>query len=724
MIKSTITKMSAITIALQFGAMHVTLAQGVNQLEEVVVTARKKSNVESAQDVPLSVTALQGDMLEKSFVATLTDVGKFAPAAQFNDNGTMPGTANFILRGMGFFGSIPSDEPAVGIFLDGVYLGVNSGALGNVDLLESVEVLRGPQGTLFGRNVTGGAVQLRSKRPSDEFEAKISGRLESYEGYRTAFYVSSPISDTFSASLATSYRENGDYLDNKFPGGEDRGESENFFIRPIGVYTPTDKLQMTVIYEYQDQTTDGLMAKDLLGDVATYNLKDFDIAPNINDTKGDFETQQLTLEFEYELGNGVLTTIVGWRDIETTALFDADVSSRDLLAADQRVYQDQTSIEVRYAWSPLDSLDLTTGIYYFKQDVKNEETRYFGSLAGNVVQAAQGELAADSSAIFTQGDWRISEEFVLTTGIRYTEETKDAAVASFPASLAVPGDCDPSAGTCNYSFKDDKSWDYYSGLVSLKWQFSEDAQAYTSWTRGQRSGGYNLRNSLSAGSVPGPYDEETVDAFEIGLKSEMMNRRLRLNVAAYQNQYTDLQRTVFGPGGGVSQIKLNAADAVIQGVEIEVTALLSESFTLTGWVAYTDASYDEFVGFDVDGDGNPDPELAKDLDFASVPKESAFVQLSYFHDMANGLELTASGSAKYSGKRFGDEKNVVELDSYTAVDATVGIGNSDDGWQVSLFGKNLTNEEYTDFSIISAGIKGLWSVSKPRTFGVEVSYSF
>lgn len=697
---------------------------GSRTLEEVVVTARKMSNVESAQDIPLAVTAMQGDVIEKNFVATLTDVGKFAPAAQFNDNGTMPGTANFLLRGMGFFGSIPSDEPAVGIFLDGVYLGVNAGALGNVDMLESVEVLRGPQGTLFGRNVTGGAVQLRSKRPADEFEGRIAGRIENYEGYRASLYVSSPVTSELKTSLAASYRENGDYLENKFPGGDDRGESKNLFIRPIGVYSPSDILEITLIYEYQDQSTDGLMAKDLLGDIDTYNLGDFDITANTNNTKGDFETQQLTMEAVYDIGDGVLTAVAGWRDIETIAFFDADVSSRDLLAADQAVYQDQVSLEVRYAWSPVDNLDLTTGVYYFQQDVKNEEVRHFGALAMNAKQAAQGELTADSSAFFAQGDWRFMRDYSLTLGARYTQESKDASVASFPSSLAASGDCDPNTLECNYSFNDDENWGYFSGIAALKWQISDDAQAYVSWTRGQRSGGYNLRNSLAAGSTPGPYDEESVDAFEVGAKTELLDRKLRLNLSAYYNEYQDLQRTVFAPGGGVAQVKLNAADAVIQGIEVEATALLSDNWTLTSWVAYTDAAYDEFVGFDVDGDNVPDPEEAKDLDFASVPDLSAFAQLTYTHYLDSGMELNFSGSAKYSGERYGDERNIVKLKSYTTIDASMGLLSADSKWKISLFGKNLTNEEYTDFAILASGIKGLWGISKPRTFGFDVSYSF
>lgn len=699
--------------------------EAAGALDDIVVTARRMSAAERAQDIPLSITALRGDALTENQVATLADVSRLVPAARLNDNGTMPGTANFLMRGMGFFGSIPSDEPAVGVFLDGVYLGVNSGVLGNLDAMESVEVLRGPQGTLFGRNVTGGAIVLRSRRPTDEFEFDARVSAGEYESRRASFFVGGPVAPGFDLSLAGSYRENGDMFENRFPGGQDRGESDAMFIRPVAVFQPFANADLTLIYEHQEYNSDGLVAVDLLADIVLYDLGDFEVTPNTNDTFGDFRTDHFTAELVWDIGPGVLTAVAGWRDTESEVFFDADNSSRDLLAAFQNVYQDQRSLEVRYAWSPTDAISATIGAYYFDQNVENRELRVFGALAGNARQAAAGLLDASSAAVFAQGDIRFAENFVLTLGGRYTTETKDAQVASFPASLATAGDCNPTTLVCNFAFQDEEDWGYFSGLAALRWHFSDNAQAYISITRGQRSGGYNLRNSLSAGSTPGPYDEEVVDAIEAGVKSEFFDRRVRINASIYNNSYADLQRTVFAPGGvGVAQIKLNAADATIRGFELETSALLTDRLTFDGWIAYTDASYDEFRGFDVNGDGVPDPDLAKELDFASVPAWSAFAQLTYEHPFDNGATLRLRGSVNYADSRFGDERNTVEIDSYVTGDASAALTLPGDQWTLTVFGRNLADEMVSDFVIISSGIRSLWAPSAPRMFGVELAYSY
>lgn len=694
-------------------------------LDEVVVTARKLGAAERAQDVPIAITALRGEALTENFVVTLTDVGQLVPAARLNDNGTMPGTANFLMRGMGFFGSIPSDEPAVGVFLDGVYLGVNSGVLGNLDMLESVEVLRGPQGTLFGRNVTGGAILLKSRRPTDTFEMDARVSVAEHETHRASAFVGGPVAPGVMVSIAGSYRENGDYFENVLPTGQDRGESESTFVRPVVVFEPSPTTKLTLIYEHQKHTSDGLVAIDLISDKTLFGMSDFQVSANTNDTYGNFETNHAIAEFEWEIGGGVLTAIGGWRESASEVFFDADGSSRDLLAAFQNVYQDQRSVEVRYAWSPFDTVSGTVGVYYFDQNIENRELRRFGALALNARQAAAGLMDASSWAAFAQGDWEFAPKFTLTLGGRYTSETKEAHVASFPATLLGAGDCNATTQVCNFAFNNEKDWGYFSGLAALRWQFSENAQTYVSLTRGQRSGGYNLRNSLSAGSTPGPYDEEVVDAFEVGVKSEFFDRRLRLNASAYHNAYKDLQRTVFAPGGvGVAQIKLNAADATIQGLELEVQALLTDQLKLDGWISYTDASYEEFRGFDVNGDGVPDPAIAKDLDFASVPPLAGSIALSYEQPFSNGASLRARGSINYTDDRFGDERNTVNLPSYVTGDASIAFTLPGGHLTLTAFGKNLADEQYSDFVIISSGIRGLWAPSAPRTFGLELGYKY
>jgi iron complex outermembrane receptor protein len=673
-------------------------------LEEVVVTARKKASGEAVQDVPIAITAVSGDIIENRLFMDLTDVGSIAPNVQLSAVGTLPGTANFFIRGMGVFGSIPSDESAVGVFLDGIYLGVNSGAVTNLFDVESVEILRGPQGTLFGRNVTGGAVSVKSGRPTEEFEGKARvGAGNESQGW-VDLALGGRLSEKWLGKVAAGYRTNGDYFDNTT--GPDRGEASSFYVRPTAVYNATDDLSVTFIGQYEEFDGDGVISKNVaLTDV----LDDHQLATDL-DGEAEYDVKHLIADVDWNVGDkGNVRIIAGWRETFTGAELDGDGQPKAVPKvhsnAPWAVYQEQTSLELRYNTPIMESSDLTVGVYYLDQDVTYEESRLLNlGYETDKVVGAGAELDHSSWAIFGQSDIGLSEVLTLIVGARYTSEEKSAEIGSF-------GFCDDFGSNCDFDFVDDDGWSFVSGNTTLKWDMSDNSQSYVGWTRSFRSGGYNLRNTLPAS--PGPYDEEQVDAFEIGVKSDLLDGRMRVNAAIFHNEYSDLQRTIIidDPNTGIRQEKANAADATIQGLEIELNAIITDSFRIDLSAGFIDAEYDSFKG------GDPSNDLP------NVPETNGNITLLYSHALGDG-EIEARGAATYTDSQYGDVANSpeIQLDSYTVVDGSLSYTFPGQSLRISLWGKNLTDEEYTNFAL--SGLNALWAIAPPRRYGVELNYAF
>jgi iron complex outermembrane recepter protein len=680
-------------------------AQAEISMEEVLVTVRKKGNAESLQEVPVAVTAVNGDLIEQRFFNDLTDLGNIAPNVSLSPAGSLPGTANFFIRGMGVFGSIPSDETAVGVIQDGVYLGVNAGALTNLFDLESVEILRGPQGTLFGRNVTGGAVVVNSRRPQAEFGGSVRARVGNYGKYSVDAAVGGSLTqdEKVLGRVAVGYQSNDDYFDNI--AGPDRGEGETRYLRPSISFQPDSDLKITLIGEFNTFDGDGVISKNIsLRD----SLDDHQLATDI-DGKAEYTVKHLVADIDWGLSVGDLRIIAGWRDTVVKGELDGDGQPNPAPKvhsnAPWETLQDQLSLEVRYFTPVTSRADLTVGLYYFDQGVEYTESRTLNlGYPSDVYLGAGAELDHSSYAVFAQSDISLSDEWTLTLGTRYTSEDKDAKIASF-------GSCDEVGRNCSYDFVDDDSWSFVSGNIALKWQFAESAQLFSSWTRSFRSGGFNLRNTLP--SVPGPYNEEQVDALEFGLKSDIADGKIRFNASVFSNEYTDLQRTVIvnDPNTGVRQDKLNAADATIQGIEIELAFIINENFRLDLSGGLIDASYDKFGGGDVN------------WDLPNVPETNGNLSLPYNRQAYNG-EMEARVSATYTDSQFADVENtpILELDAYTIVDGSVSYWFPGDKVRLSLFGKNLTDEEYTNFAL--GGLNTLWAIAPPRTYGLELNYSF
>ena len=599
-------------------------AEADNLLEVVTVTATKKGHAEDVQDVPLAVTAYGADQLEALNFRNLTSLSYTMPNVQLENIGTTAATANFSIRGLGINSSIPSIDPTVGVFVDGVYMGINSGVLFDSFDVEGVEVLRGPQGVLFGRNVTGGAVLLRTKSPGDTLE--LSGRVAAETGpnYIADASMSGPlIEGVLSGKLAAYHNDDAGWFTNKLNDSR-FGEARQTIVRPALRWIPTEQLELILRMEHGEADGDGPAGQNH----ALFARDSFDFSI---DEEGFFDSEwnQAFLEASLEVGfgDGTITNIFGWRDYESTGLDDIDSTPALSFHAGFATDQDQVSDELRYAGS-FGRAELTTGLYYFQQDLLYIERRLLAN--GLVDRTGGGDGDFSTSGAFAAVDWALSETFTLNLGVRYTREKKEARVATIRAG----GGSIPS-GTIVPDFADSESWDDVSPRVGVQWMPAQDSQLYAYWAKGFRSGGYNFRNT-DPGVTPGPFDSEDQSSYELGWKQDLVDGRVRLNAAAFHNQIKRIQREINTPGAlGVTQVIRNVGDATIQGGELEARVRVTDGLTLALQAGYTDGEYDS-IDFDLNGDA-----LINDADFAlELPRLSPW---TYGASIVYDLQLGALG---------------------------------------------------------------------------------
>lgn len=698
-------------------------------LDDVVVTARKRASGEAVQDTPIAITALSEAQYRAVFADDLIDVGELAPNVEFKGS-TIVGLQNFTVRGMGVTGSTPSDSPTVGIFQNGVFWGSNYGALLDTFDVELIEILRGPQGTLFGRNVTGGAVLVRTKRPDGSYDFEAEAAVGSYGRFDMSAAGQFPIVEgMLSGRLVGLYRSYDGYYTNLVTG-DDYGASTTELVRGSLVFTPVDAFDMTLVAEHYSETGDSTPVIGIEQPGTLPYVNGFRQPSDYRDIyldrpgRSEIVVDSVTLEANLDLGHGIVTSVTGYRDVFNKNFTDFDGTAFSGFNQSILFSSEQLTQEIRYASTFSDWFKVTVGAYYFDLEHSFREGR---NLSNNATIFASGnELGQESTAFFGEADFRFRETWTLTLGARYTEESITARSRPFggcplPATTDLNRHLDLTT-PCDLGPSDTADYSDVSPKVGLTWQPDRNNLFYATATRGFRSGGFSLRGS----ALTPPFNSEQVEAFELGYKGDLFDNRLRFNVAAFNNAYEDLQRTIVfvSPTLGTFQKTGNAAEATIRGIEIDTTLQATDNLVLTGSYGYTDAQFESFVGLDVTGDGVPDPDLAAQLDFVRVPKHTWNVSANYEHPLENGSRLRFRAAASYTGHQYLDDLNLLEQPAYTLYDASFTWVSPDGRWEASAFVKNLTDEEYAYYSA-SLGALGLIELAgAPRTAGFKVSYNY
>ncbi len=710
--------------------------------DEIVVMADKRGNT-LAQDLPLALNVFGADDIARRHVEDLQSLSYAMPNVQLEDIATARGIANFSIRGVGVNSSILATDPAVGVFVDGVYQGVNAGSITEGFDLQAIEVLRGPQGTLYGRNVTGGAVLVRTAAPTDVFEMRGRVAVETGLNVITEGVISGPLAEgVLSGRLALYHANDEGWFENDFDGSQ-FGENETSIYRGTLRFTPTRDLEFLLRAEQGFVDGDGPAGQNH----ALFDRGSFDFAIN-NSGYAATDWEQVTLETNWNVGfgDGVITNIAGWRAVEVP--WSADIDSTPNFTFHTRVLntQEQWSEELRYAGT-FGIADVTVGLYYFEQDVLYIDERNLspaavpGSGCGPFdaalcrVGGGQGEFS--TAAAFANVDWRLSDTLTLSTGLRYTHEEKDARISRVRAAtdnldgpLVVTGEgiVGGSIDDRTLNFSDapySLSWNDTSPRVALQWRPNDTTNIYASWSRAFRSGGVNFRvASLGTATVAQPprtYDAEEVEAIELGWKQDFADGRGRVNLALFHNTIDNMQRETNVPGiSVVQQTTLNAGDAVIYGAELEARYAVTDGLTLAAYAGYTHGEYDrlftDFTG-DLIIDGR---DLA--LEIPRVAPWSYGVSIDYVTPLAGG-EVSARLAYNHRDAAFYSDNNVGRLAEADMVDASIAYGPADGRWSLAAYGENLLDEAtWGNDTIIGGGSPPptFSPLNKGRVLGLEL----
>lgn len=720
-------------------------------LEEVVVTAARRA--ESAQDVAVALTALSSQSLEDANVVDISDIGFLAPNVQLQPVSTFPGFATFTMRGIGTgANSIRTLDPTVNVMIDGMVVATQiAGQLDAFDY-ETVEVLRGPQGIFFGRNSIAGAIQMRTGKPSEEFGGRVKVGVGSQSLVQLEGVVEGSMSNTLRGKLAVQYRSfDGYFEDNNGgtfipapnnPSGTEPGtatqkqnEQDSIFIKPTITWQPSDRFDLTLYGQYfEDDGGSGSTQAYVEPSAAPSTMfrlygytpptDQFEVNHDLVG-KSDTEIEQLVVEANWSVGNGVLTSVTGWRDLTFSSSSDIDGTPFLLIHfPDNEEEASQFSQEIRYAADISDRLDFIIGGFYLDAEQGVIERREFSGLTAGRDHFDFNYIQSDwtqdvkSTALFGNIRWGFTDTLTLNAGIRYSREEKDLNI-----TLLTP--CSgPGFSGCSTDKTDlGEEWSNTSPRVALEYRPNDDLMFWGSWTRGFRSGNYNARAPSIA--AVGPADPEQADQIEIGMKGDFADGRLRANITGFFTVYDEIQRTTNGEDalGNPLQLLRNAAEAEIPGIEAELTWLPTDRLMLIAGIGWIDPEFKEFTGLNLGAATDQENEaLAKELEFERVPDFEYTLTGEYRVPMTDSGDLIFRGQYAWRDGFYTDVTNneLRTIDDYGILDASVRFEN--EKWRVSLWGRNLTEENYAD--IISAAFNYQRFGGQARTYGVEVGYRF
>lgn len=730
-------------------------AQGVSEgataggkLEEIVVTAQRRE--ESAQDIPVALSVLGAQEIERLGVASIENVAPRVPSFYFGSFGAL--RPQLYIRGIGTRSFDPGSESSVGVFTDEVYLGRATGSFGALKDIERVEVLRGPQGTLYGRNTIGGAINVITKRPTPEFEAQAEAGIGNYGAYDLFGAVGGPVTNSkavmFRAAGWHSRRDG--YVKNLATGSTFQGV-ENDGGRLRLAIEPNDKVRVDLTAEYLKDGDEAAFGgfnqgtgPSITGAPANPNAVFFAPASRVPHTRQNLEENYLSSDptldrkassyvarVEYDAAFATFTSISAFRKLEVEDGRDLEGSSLDVLQQNSDEDSDQFTQELRLTSNPDGmlslggKLDWIVGVFYYDDDSDRVDTFRVG--VDSLTRAAAGTPAADvtladysmeSVAAFGQATYHFGEKVDLTLGARYTRDKKKAT-QSGTTTDALPLIAAPFTTT------NDAKYTSFDPRIVLSYKFTPEVNAYASFSTGFKSGGFQY-NPFSAAQANVLFDPEDIKAYEVGFKSTLLGSTVRVNGAAFYYDYKDLQVSrIIDAGGAPVTLISNAASSEIKGVDLEVQARVIESVEVSLAYGYLDAKYDKYIF-----------NITQNLDFSNTTMVRApenTVNLGVEWSLPLGSDRLLSVRADYSwldkfyhepgegDARFGSGIPLTVEDSYGLLDVRVAFEQGN--WRLTGYMSNATDEEYRR-TVNALGATVVGFAGQPRLYGFKVGYTF
>ncbi|MDX2142037.1 MAG: TonB-dependent receptor [Rhodospirillaceae bacterium] len=712
------------------------LAQDQGVLEEIVVTAQKRT--ENLQTVPLAITAYSGDFLEKQGIISFQDLKSHVPGFIFDEYS--PGQPRYYIRGIGNNLQSGSVDEDVGIFVDGVYL--DRPAMGNTEFMdiERIEVLRGPQGTLFGRNVVGGAISFHTRKPIEEFRAGGSVSYGNYSQIAASGFVSGQIADNAFASVAASARNRDGYAFNTTTGN-DVDDTQYGAARATLRILPSDSLETIFRADVSRRRGTGgwwvLYGRGLQtapSEIATPRRNAHDVDDGVNDV----DNHGFTLEANWESDIGTFTSLSAYR----MSIFSSRVNltppkvapgldpaavvgnlSNILFIRDFTEKANQASQELRLTSPSGEDLKWVVGAFYHHSNVFFSHSVIYKLLTRRS-EGRSGSLtdsSTDAYALFANASYDLSDKLSLQTGVRWSRDEKEAATTAtgvptggryFLNGVALP----VGAG---YSVSGEKAWSAVTPAFSLNYQVTPDHFLYATVSRGFKSGGFPSAQD-DARATQTPFDPEFAWNYEVGAKTEWFENRMRLNVAAFWMDYTNLQvRGLIPPVDPAlpgTRLFLNAGKTTSKGIETELNVAPMEGLNLFASHTYLKTRINKT-------DGTAEIVLRVGDQLVKAPHHKLFVGGSYTVPLSDAMNATLQADYSHTSSYFPQLPNLPaeRIPSQKVLGASLQFEPKDGNWSVDLWSKNLTDELHINsLTTVVRSTYGFWD--PPRTYGITLRF--
>ncbi len=722
-------------------------------LEEVLVTATKREA--GLQDVPIALSVMSGEKITEQGIGTLQELAIFMPNVHIAEAG---GGDQLFIRGVGS-GVNYGFEQSVGTFIDGVYFGRGQASRTTFLDVQRVEILKGPQSTLFGKNTIAGAINITTAGPTDDFEAIVEGAYEpEFDHWSTTLTLSGPLTDTLLARAVVKREETDGFMDNQFLD-QDEVQEEDTVGRVVLDWLATDDLTLRLKYETGESDRVGrqeMISIATDASIQRYRAADPDFTPGFGYDKSsanptersespyhDSEWDIATLTVEWALGEHTLKSVTGYVDYQFDNYLDVDTSPLAFLARGRDEQHEQFSQEFLWTSPTGGALEYLAGLYYQDEDLEHDRVTdavlsAAGIGTGNFDGSGTGGFQQDSEtwSAFTQVTWHVSDRFRLIGGLRYSDDEKEfekflvatdlftetpnntlAGIYDAAFNFSTDHTFDSSGATvcqgiayvCTFDpdFDNKREEDHWTGDITLQWDAADDIMTYFKIANGYKAGGFDEDNTRGRTDVA-EYEDEEVEGVEVGAKMGLWDGRARLNVAVFYNEFDDTQVSTFDGNAGF--IVGNAAEVETSGIEVDGQVAITESLTFTGAVAYLDAEYKSFEDaactegqiLDWIAAGGTRSSCTQDLSGKPLqfsPDWSAHLALDYYLDLTDSIGMKLGTDAMYSDDYIvpNDQDPVLNQDAFWKINARIQLDSTDGTWSVAVLGRNLTDEETTSW---------------------------
>ena len=738
---STRLRLGVATIAIVAGLPAIASAQSAPaasteqsySIEEITVTARRRQ--EAMQEVPLAVTAMGAEELRTQLITDLSQVASQVPSFTFQAQNALE--SEMFIRGVGSarLNSATAD-PSIGTFLDEIYIGRRGAATPPIFDLERIEVLRGPQGTIFGKNVVGGAINMISAKPTQEFDAGGSVALGNYSSINAEAFVSIPVNEKVGVRLAVLHEKNDGYAEN-LVRNEKMEDIDSTAVRGVLAWEMASNLNLTLTADYSKSDSGG-SARHAVDDP---NVPGFGfITPNLpsQDPRTNFspyeqyanrETSGVSARLEWELGNMSLIYLAGLRNGEgrvrwTQAGVGSPPSITDSTLTQYEKYTGITQ-ELRLQSDPDKRLRWATGLYYLNEKVdrnsRNTAISFLPGGPGSTRDTLDGDnqyvasSTTNSYGIFGDLEYDLLPNLTLSVGGRYTTDEKELNSRAEILSLGKPGDLySPAPLKEEYDISPSQDWSEFTPRVGLQWKANDDILVYGSYSTGYKGGGWQGA-APDAVAASKSYDPEHATSWEVGIKADWLNGRLRTNLAAFRTDFEDLQVELLDDVS-LTLVVANAADAVIQGLEFEVKARATHWLTLSASGSLIDAEYEEYI----------DPLRGTDYSGHRIQRTPEY-QYSVGADVNlpinDKLNFIASGNYAYQDMMFWGPESTNREAGYGQMNGRIGVASEDGRWSLTVWGRNMGDTLYRTSVIPFVGDE-VSLFGAPKTYGVRLAVRY